>query len=191
MIVALFEGGLGLLAWLLARLLGQPFWDTIVWQIDAVVWGILATTPLLGGLLLLVRSRREPLARLRRLVEQLVAEMFAGAGVADLAVISLLAGVGEELLFRAVLQGAMSEWIGVPAALIVASVFFGLAHLVTKTYAVLATVVGLYLGGLWLYFDNLLVPIVVHALYDFVALTYLIRRGQRETLHAENGSGCL
>jgi len=42
-------------------------------------------------------------------------------------------------------------------------------------YALLAGVVGLYLGGLYLLTGNLLVPIVVHALYDVVALGYLRR----------------
>ena len=34
-----------------------------------------------------------------------------------------------------------------------------------------------YLGWLWLASDNLLVPIVTHAAYDFAALVYLLRRG--------------
>ena len=44
--------------------------------------------------------------------------------------------------------------------------------------ALLAGVVGLYLGGLYLLTGNLLVPIVVHALYDIVALGYL-RKAER------------
>jgi membrane protease YdiL (CAAX protease family) len=31
------------------------------------------------------------------------------------------------------------------------------------------------LGGLWVITDNLLVPAVVHALYDFWALIYLLK----------------
>ena len=43
----------------------------------------------------------------------------------------------------------------------------------------LAGLIGLYLGWLWLAVGNLLVPIVVHALYDFVALMYLVKvRGE-------------
>jgi membrane protease YdiL (CAAX protease family) len=52
---------------------------------------------------------------------------------------------------------------------------FGLAHPMSTTYVVLATVVGVYLGGLLLVTDNLLAPIVAHAAYDFVALVYLVR----------------
>jgi uncharacterized protein len=49
-------------------------------------------------------------------------------------------------------------------------------HWITRTYALLAALVGLYLGGLWLWTGNLLVPIVAHALYDFVALIWILRR---------------
>jgi membrane protease YdiL (CAAX protease family) len=45
---------------------------------------------------------------------------------------------------------------------------------VTAAYAVMAGFIGLYLGVLAVWHDNLLVPMVVHALYDFVALTYLV-----------------
>jgi membrane protease YdiL (CAAX protease family) len=40
---------------------------------------------------------------------------------------------------------------------------------------IVATVIGAYLGVLWLWTGNLMTPIVVHALYDFVALIYLLR----------------
>jgi hypothetical protein len=47
-------------------------------------------------------------------------------------------------------------------------------HAVTVTYAVLATAVGAYLGWLALTTGNLLVPMIAHGLYDFVASVYLI-----------------
>jgi len=59
---------------------------------------------------------------------------------------------------------------------ILASVLFGVVHSITPTYAVVAALVGAYLGWLWLWRDNLLAPIVTHAVYDFVALAYLTRR---------------
>jgi len=62
--------------------------------------------------------------------------------------------------------------------LLVASLLFGVVHWLTGLYALLAGMVGLYLGGLYLLTGNLLVPIVVHALYDIVALGYL-RKAER------------
>ena len=90
----------------------------------------------------------------------------------QLAVISLLAGVcDQEVFFRSVFQGGLATHIGAIPAL-VASVIFGFFHLVTKTYAVIATLIGAYLGVLWLAAGNLLAPITTHAVYDFVALVY-------------------
>jgi membrane protease YdiL (CAAX protease family) len=60
-------------------------------------------------------------------------------------------------------------------ALVVSSVLFGLLHPITPTYAVLAGLIGAYLGGVWLANGNLLVVVIVHALYDFIALIYLLR----------------
>jgi membrane protease YdiL (CAAX protease family) len=48
-------------------------------------------------------------------------------------------------------------------------------HALTPTYALLAVLAGAYLGGVWLLSGNLLVVIVAHGIYDFVALLYLLR----------------
>ena len=59
--------------------------------------------------------------------------------------------------------------------LLAAALLFGLLHSITPAYAILAGLVGLYLGGLWLACGNLLTPIVAHGTYDFLALVYLVR----------------
>jgi len=51
--------------------------------------------------------------------------------------------------------------------------------MITPTYVIVAIGIGLYLGMLVRVFDNLGVPIVVHGLYDFVALLYLLRTVRR------------
>ena len=43
------------------------------------------------------------------------------------------------------------------------------------TDALVAGLLGFYLGLLYLETDNLVVPMVVHSLYDFFALVYLVR----------------
>ena len=70
----------------------------------------------------------------------------------------------------------LGEWFSPTVGLIGASLLFGLAHLLTTSYAVVTALAGLYLGGLFLATDNLLAPIVTHAVYDFLALVYLVRR---------------
>ena len=64
--------------------------------------------------------------------------------------------------------------MGLWLAVALTSIVFGLAHFISFTYAAYATVVGVYLGVLLIVFDNLLVPVLAHATYDFVALVYLI-----------------
>ncbi len=174
-----FEAVLGLVASLLGWARGAPPWALLDWNSRAVAWGLLATLPPLALLAVSMRIPTGPLRRLNDLVGKLLTELFADSSLFDLALISLAAGVGEELLFRGFLQPLAADYLGPTAALVIVSVLFGLAHALTKTYAILATVVGFYLGWLWLAFDNLLVPIVAHAAYDFVALVYLLRVERR------------
>ena len=93
--------------------------------------------------------------------------------------ISLLAGLGEELLFRGVLQLGLTDWFGLPIALVATSTLFGLAHLITPTYAVLAGIIGIYFGMLAVVTDSLFAPVAAHALYDWAALTYLVSSARR------------
>jgi membrane protease YdiL (CAAX protease family) len=146
------------------------------WDAGDAAWGAAATLPLLPVLLLSARSSWPPLARIRRFVDAVVRPWFAACTWPDLATIALAAGVGEELLVRGVIQPALGRLLGAGPALAAASVLFGLLHPITPTYAVLAALIGAYLGGVWLASGNLLVPIVAHALYDFIALAYLLRR---------------
>jgi len=181
-----FEGGLGLLALALGWLLGV--WPIpgiertgIAWeaQFPALLWGLAATGPMLLGFWMMERFPWGPLADLQRDVERLVIPLFRECSIVELALLSLAAGVGEEMLFRGLFQHGLAEWLGPPwgawIALGVASVVFGLAHMLSVTYAILATVIGLYLGLLLIWNENLLVPAIAHGLYDFVALCYLVR----------------
>jgi membrane protease YdiL (CAAX protease family) len=79
------------------------------------------------------------------------------------------------MLFRGVLQDTFRGWMPLWAAIGLSALLFGVLHAVTPTYAVLAALVGAYLGVLYLLTGNLLAPIVAHAVYDFVALVYVTR----------------
>ena len=131
---------------------------------------------MLAVMLLITHFPLGPLARLNRVVNEVILPLFESCSGLDFATISLLAGVGEELLFRGVIQARLAQWLSPAAGLVLASILFGLAHTITAAYAVLATIFGLYLGGLWLWSGNLLVAITAHAIYDFLALVYLARR---------------
>jgi membrane protease YdiL (CAAX protease family) len=103
--------------------------------------------------------------------------MFHNSNLAGMAILSLVAGLGEELLFRGLVQTAIADMIGEPTGLwiglVVASVLFGLAHFLTVGYVLMAALMGGYLGWLWIASDNLFIPIAAHAVYDFLALVYV------------------
>jgi membrane protease YdiL (CAAX protease family) len=68
------------------------------------------------------------------------------------------------------LQSGFDAWFNhsqTLPVLIAVSILFGLAHNITKVYFLLAFLIALYLGALLLLTQNLLVPVAVHALYDF------------------------
>ena len=152
-----------------------PF-ATLRWTWRGLAWGTAATAPLLWGLWWCLRTGFPPVVRLVRLAEERIAPMFAGSTMLELAAIAALAGLGEEALFRGVIQTALAGHLPVGAAIAMAAALFGLAHWLTPTYAVLAALVGAYLGWAFVASGNLLVPLVAHALYDLVALAILVRR---------------
>lgn len=163
-----------LLAWGLGALFGVPAFGEMRFTGAAAGWGLLACGPMLAGLALALRSSWPPLVRLRRSMDEF-ATLLSRCTLLDLALISVLAGVGEEALFRGVMQTGLIPAVGLPAAVALTSVVFGMAHYLSLTYAAYAALVSVYLGALLIYTDNLLVPVVAHAAYDFVALIYLTR----------------
>ena len=60
-------------------------------------------------------------------------------------------------------------------AIVVVGLLFGLAHSLSVTYFVLATLIGCYFGWLMEAYDDLVAPIVAHAVYDFVAIAFIRR----------------
>ena len=92
--------------------------------------------------------------------------------------LGVAAGIGEEWLFRGFFQVELlnlftdnvsnASWLAVVAS----SLVFGALHTVTPLYAALATLASLYFGFLYVWTDNLAVPMICHSLYDIAALYY-------------------
>ena len=108
-------------------------------------------------------------------MESLLRPLFGNWSVLQLLTISLVAGISEEAFFRGAIQGSMADHVGLGIALVTASLLFGAFHLITWTYAIIAALIGAYLGMLWIWTDNLMTPMVTHAVYDSVALVYFLR----------------
>jgi membrane protease YdiL (CAAX protease family) len=81
--------------------------------------------------------------------------------------IYLATGVPEEFLFRGLIQNALERAIG-RAALPIASIIFGLAHLPDLRYVVLATLAGLAYGWVYQATRRITASAVTHALVDWI-----------------------
>ena len=112
------------------------------------------------------KGKKIPIIRsLRTTITGDIRTLFASSTFIDICLISIAAGLAEELLFRGVIQ---AKW-----GILAASILFGLLHSVTPVYILLATVIGFYIGLLYHVFQSLLIPIQLHCIYDFGALIYL------------------
>ncbi len=171
-----FEISLGILGIAVAWLVDIPLWEKLQPGQKSLLQGLAATLPMLGLLVVVTCTQWHPLIELRRQVGALIGTLFSQSTLWDLAAVSLAAGAGEEILFRGVLQSLAQGWMHPVAALAAVSLLFGLAHAMSTTYFVLATLVGFYLGWLALACHSLVPPIVAHSLYDFFALWYIRRR---------------
>ncbi len=170
-----FELGLGVLAIVLALAFGLKPWQALDFGPSAWLLAVLATLPMAAMLPLLARSRWAWVEELRRFMRTVVVPLFASLPNGALLLVALAAGVGEELLFRGVLQAGLSGWLGPLPGLLLASLAFALVHAVSRAYFLLSLLAGLYLGLIFLWTGNLLVVILVHFLYDWVALHWWVR----------------
>ena len=170
----IYEAAVAPLALILGWALGQPPLAGFTWDGSAALLGLIAALPLLAWLFLSLRWKFEPLERIKQYIDLHLLPVLKDCRWPDLALISLVAGVGEEMLFRGVIQASLTRSIGPAAAVAVASAIFGLFHPVSVAYIVMAGAIGAYLGLVWLATGNLLTVMVAHAVYDFVTLSALL-----------------
>lgn len=88
--------------------------------------------------------------------------------------------IGEEMTYRTLIQGRLTPFIGVPAAVGVASLLFGLAHFAPGAGLVVLTDIGLIVidsilyGAMFARRNNLWVVWLAHLLGDIFGLLVLI-----------------
>ncbi|MBS0207027.1 MAG: CPBP family intramembrane metalloprotease [Planctomycetes bacterium] len=174
-LATLFQGGLAILAFALAWSLNLNPFDRVEFTGSAVVLGIVGTIPML---ILFGFTYRFPIGPFRAIKEFLIEALgppLSECRWYDLAWVAFLAGFSEELLFRAVLQSWLDPW-GLILALLISNAVFGILHAITPTYALLAGLLGIYLGLLFHVADgNLLVLTITHSVYDLLAF-FVVRR---------------
>ena len=165
---------------------GVPFPFQLSFDWEGLAWALGAALPMAASAVFNtsdIAQRIGPLRRIHDRVKSILGPAIREMSGLDLVLLSVAAGVGEEVLFRGVLQtvlGAHGLWVS--------SLLFGVLHALTFTYFVLAGLIGLYCGWLFQVTGNLLAPVLVHALYDIVALWRLQKRFRCESAREESAS---
>jgi uncharacterized protein len=157
---------------ILGWFLGHNPLETFKWNLHAVLWGVVATIPLI---LMSLAMLRWPVASVEDFFDKEVVPRLERSSWSDLALISLSVSVGDEMLSRGVLLASFSHWFGLPVGLGLASMLVALVQPISIQYMVMTGVLGLYLGGVWIVCGNILTVMVAHALYEFAVLSYLVR----------------
>lgn len=175
-VTCVFEAGLLLVAWGVAAMAEVPLFADFHWDGMDALKGAAAAIPPALFFVWSCNSTWEPVQRIHEALEEFARPIFRDFSNTQLLTVAIIAGVAEETLFRAALQAGMAEPLGDIGALLVASFLFGLAHLVTPGYAIGAAIMGAYMGWIWMQGGNLLIPIVTHAVYDFIALLWFVNK---------------
>lgn len=172
-----FEASLILVAMILGWFSGVNPFETLHFSELAIAYGVIGTAPLFLMYLALEHLQAEPVVKIRKLLLDTLGPGLNRYHWTDLFILAAIAGVSEEIVFRGVIQPWMEASWGITAALIGSNIVFGLAHALTPLYAVLAALVGIYLGLSLDYGGerNLLIPVIIHGLYDFLAFIALMR----------------
>lgn len=145
----------------------------------ALQYGFLLTLPLglFAAALDLIENQVPALKDVTKATQRSVLALMGGTFQPALALgtavaLGLAAGIGEEMLFRGVMQYEIASRLGTVTGVAWSSIVFGLLHAVTPLYAVLSGAASVYFGSLYLWTDNLAVPIACHTIYDIGALFY-------------------
>ncbi|MDD4914224.1 MAG: CPBP family intramembrane metalloprotease [Methylococcales bacterium] len=173
----LFEGSLLFVAILLGWLADIDCFASLYFSEKAWVQGFFLTLPLILFFFVLQELPYGQLKKIRYLLQETLGARLCHRHWADMFVLAAIAGVSEEVLFRGFLQPWLENALGAVAALLVSNFIFALVHAVTPLYAFLALIIGLYLGVSLDYGGErqLLVPIVIHTLYDFTVFMVILR----------------
>ncbi len=175
LIVLVVEAVLAAVGLVVGWWIGTPILEVTRVDLYSGVLALAATLPLVAFVFWGMRTKLAFFARLQELFRETLVPLFASCSRLEILLISIMAGIGEEVFFRAFLQGSLGRVVNPWIALALVSALFGLAHYVSLSYAIITGLLGVYMGTLLLLTGNLFVAVAVHALFDFVAILYISR----------------
>lgn len=171
----IFEASLGFVAVLLGFITNFNPLNHIHYNTWEVLYAVLISFVLFGLFIGITKLNWKPLMDIRKQLEVTLLPLFKDFNWLDIALISILAGVCEELAFRGWIEGFSQQYLSVIGAFFLTNILFGLAHFITPLYALIAFLIGSLLSLTTWYWDNLLGAMVIHSVYDFLALAWLLK----------------
>ena len=133
-------------------------------QVSANPFLIIALGVISGLIVILISIISTRLFRVIRELENEFRIILGRLSIFDIVVIAMISSIAEETLFRGLLQ----PFLG----LTITSLIFGLLHFPIKQtllpWTIFAIGMGFLLGGLYLYTESLITPIIAHCLVNLV-----------------------
>jgi len=123
----------------------------------------------------------EELKEIEAITEEFAQKLFVGRSKSQLALFCFAAGLGEEMLFRGIFHQKLELLFGFfPAATIVAA-GFGSAHFLTPAYFAISGFSSFIFSYMFAVSgNNIVVPVIAHAVYDYVALEMTLNEMQKK-----------
>lgn len=169
-----------------------PLFSPVPWRVAAGAVLVAAIIALAIAQSRSVRKSADARAALRKQIGGLEPMLpRSPAELAGFRVLSVTAGVCEEWLFRGVLTVVFTGWFGLPVAVALTALAFGLAHAYQGPVGIAKTaVVGLVMSGIVILTGSLVPAMIVHAVVDLGsgAATYaVLSRGDEPAEAAATG----
>jgi membrane protease YdiL (CAAX protease family) len=133
--------------------------------------GVLWTIPPLAFVGSIRLLKLEALEEIEKITEEFARRLFVKRPDWQLALFCFAAGVGEEMLFRGIFHQKLELLFGFAPAAVTVGVGFGLAHNLSPAYFIISGLSSCIFSVMFANSgNNIVIPVVAHALYDLIAL---------------------
>ncbi len=172
-LTCLSEGFLLCLAVMLGWYFNLPFWSQLEFDVIDIILGISLALIFATFAIWALKSNWAIFTQLRNDTLTFV-KILENLSVGSIILVALAAGVCEEVLFRGGFQPLFMDWLGLLPGLVLASLLFGLFHMISVSYVIYVSVFGLILGCMYIWSGNLIGPIIAHFIYDLIMLYWAL-----------------
>jgi membrane protease YdiL (CAAX protease family) len=153
-------------------------------------WLALPLGAVLGGgvYLLMFSVSASPLLRVNSIQSLLsmLHNLFKNFTWTQIIIVSLLAGVGEEILIRGGLQSILISLTSPIVGMLLASLIFGAMHFISKIYVLITFIIGFVFALAFYLTDSMLLVMVAHTVYDIFAFAMIVKFPHMLGLESQN-----